>query len=71
LQAQTKIRIERFHGIGRLVASGFSRKVIVDLLRARYLTTTPERTFAAGRPVHIKRVRITESGRRAQASGRR
>jgi hypothetical protein len=50
-----------------LLARGFSREVIVDLLHARFVTTTPERTFAAQRPVHITRLRITDAGRRALA----
>jgi hypothetical protein len=50
-----------------LLARGFSRKVILDLLHTGCLTTTPERTFAAGKPVHITRVQITDAGRRALA----
>jgi hypothetical protein len=55
------------HGEALLLARGFSSNGILDLLRARCLTTTPERTFAAGRPIHINRVLITDAGRRALA----
>ncbi len=48
-----------------LLARGFSRAAIVDLLHAGSVTITPERTLAAERPVHLTRVRITEVGRRA------
>jgi len=54
-----------------LLARGFSRAVILDLLRDGCVTSPPpERTFAPGRPVHLTRVQITEAGRRALADQR-
>jgi hypothetical protein len=46
-----------------LLARGFSRSVIFELLQAGYVRKTHERTFAAGQPVHIDRVVITDTGR--------
>ena len=48
-----------------LLACGFSRAAIVDLLHAGSVTIKPEQTLAAERPVHLTRVRITEVGRRS------
>jgi hypothetical protein len=46
-----------------LLARGFTRGVIIELLEAGWVTKTHELTFAAGQPVHIDRVTITDAGR--------
>jgi hypothetical protein len=46
-----------------LLALGFSRAAIVDLLHAGSVTIAPEQSLAAKRPVHLTRVRITDVGR--------
>jgi hypothetical protein len=48
-----------------LLARGFSRGVIFELLQAEYVTKRPERTPASGGPIHIDRVVITDAGRAA------
>ena len=51
-----------------LLAHGFSREAIAELLHAKFAATRPEQlTFAARSPLHIARVRITDAGRRALA----
>ena len=50
-----------------LVAHGFGFDLMVAVVKAGLATATPERTFAAGKPVEVTRVRITEAGRRALA----
>jgi hypothetical protein len=50
-----------------LLARGFSRAAIADLLHAGSVTIRPERTLAAERPIHITRVQITDAGRWALA----
>jgi hypothetical protein len=49
----------------RLVAHGFDFNLMLRLVRERLATATPERTFAAGKPIQATRVRITDVGRRA------
>jgi hypothetical protein len=46
-----------------LLARGFSRGVIFELLQAGLVTKTQERTFAPGQPIYIDRVVITDAGR--------
>jgi hypothetical protein len=48
-----------------LLARGFSRGVIFELLQTGCVSKTHERTFAAGQPVYIDRVVITDAGRAA------
>jgi hypothetical protein len=48
-----------------LTAHGFKLDVLISIVSAEFATATPERTFAAGRPVEVTRVRITDAGRRA------
>jgi hypothetical protein len=48
-----------------LVAHGFDFDLIARLVREGLATATPDRTFAAGKPVEVTRVRITDAGRRA------
>jgi hypothetical protein len=50
-----------------LVADGFALKVILGSIGGGLATTMPERTFAAGKPVEVTRLRITDAGRRALA----
>jgi hypothetical protein len=50
-----------------LVAHGIDFDLMLRLVRERLATATPERTFAAGKPVEVTRVRITDTGRRALA----
>jgi hypothetical protein len=52
-----------------LTAHGFKLDVLISIVSAGLATATPERTFAAGKPVEITRVRITDAGRRAMAEG--
>jgi hypothetical protein len=46
-----------------LVAHGFDFDLMARLVRERLATATPERTFAAGKPIEVTRVRITDAGR--------
>ena len=48
-----------------LSAHGFKLDVLISIVSAEFATVTPERTFAAGKPVEITRVKITDAGRRA------
>lgn len=48
-----------------LVAHGFPFDLMARLVRERLATATPELTFAAGTPVEVTRLRITDAGRRA------
>jgi hypothetical protein len=50
-----------------LRAHGFKLDVLISIVSAEFATATPERTFAAGKPVEVTRVRITDAGRRALA----
>jgi hypothetical protein len=46
-----------------LVAHGFAFDLMARLVRERLATATPERAFAASKPVEVTRVRITDAGR--------
>jgi hypothetical protein len=50
-----------------LLAHSFTVALMVEVVRAELATATPERTFAAGKPVEVSRIRITDAGRRALA----
>jgi hypothetical protein len=50
-----------------LTAQGFPLKVILGVIGNKFATTQAERTFAAGKPVDVARVRITDAGRRTLA----
>jgi hypothetical protein len=50
-----------------LTAHGFKLDVLISIVSAEFATAQPERTFAAGKPIGISRVRITETGRLALA----
>jgi hypothetical protein len=50
-----------------LGAHGFKLDVLISLVSAEFATATPERVFAAGKPVEVTRVQITDAGRRALA----
>ena len=47
-----------------LVAHGFDFDLMSRWVRERLATAKPERTFAAGKPVEVTRVRVTDGGRR-------
>jgi hypothetical protein len=53
--------------VALLRAHGFTVALMVDVVRAELATAKAERVFAAGKPVEITRVRITDAGRRALA----
>jgi hypothetical protein len=46
---------------------GFKLEMMVGLVDRGLVTASPERSFAANRPVDRTRVRITEAGRQALA----
>jgi hypothetical protein len=48
-------------------ANGFKLDVLISIVSAGLATATPERVFAAGRPVEVTQVRITDAGRLALA----
>jgi hypothetical protein len=48
-----------------LAAHGFTLDVVVGLTRAGLVTSTTQRGHAGGHSIDLKRVRITEAGRRA------
>jgi hypothetical protein len=48
-----------------LTAHGLKLDVLISLVSAEFATATPERVFAAGKPVEVTRVQITDTGRRA------
>jgi hypothetical protein len=50
-----------------LRSHGFKLDVLISLVSAEFATATPERAFAAGKPVELTRVQITDAGRRALA----
>jgi hypothetical protein len=50
-----------------LLVTRFALDMMVGLVRERLATATLERTFTAGKPVEVTRVRITDAGRRALA----
>ena len=50
-----------------LVRQDFAFDLMARVVRERLATATPERAFAAGKPVEVTRLRITEVGRRALA----
>jgi hypothetical protein len=51
----------------QLTASEFKIDVLISIVSAEFATAQPDRTFAAGKPIEITRVRITETGRLALA----
>jgi hypothetical protein len=51
-----------------LTAQGFKLDVLISVVSAGFATATPERAFAAGKPVEVTRVRITEAGRQVLGS---
>jgi hypothetical protein len=50
-----------------LLVTRFTFDKMVGLVHERLATATLERTFTAGKPVEVTRVRITDAGRRALA----
>jgi hypothetical protein len=50
-----------------LTAHGFKLDVLISIVSAAFATATRERTFAAGKPIEVSRVRITDAGRRGLA----
>jgi hypothetical protein len=50
-----------------LIAHSFDFDLMARLVRERLATATPERVFAAGNPIEVTRLRITDAGRRALA----
>ena len=50
-----------------LTAHDFKLDVLISIVSAEFATAKPERTFAAGKPVEVTRVRITDAVRRALA----
>jgi hypothetical protein len=53
-----------------LVAQGVDFDLMHRMTREKLVTATPERVFAAGKPVEVTRMRIIE-GRRALANQER
>jgi hypothetical protein len=53
-----------------LRAHGFKLDVLIRLVSAEFATATPERVFAAGKPVEVTRVQITDAARRTPADQR-
>jgi hypothetical protein len=47
-----------------LTAHGFRLDVLISIVSVALATAQPERTFGAGKPVEVTRVRITDAGRR-------
>jgi hypothetical protein len=43
---------------------------MAGMVRERLATATPERVFAAGKPIEVTPVKITDAGRRALAERR-
>ena len=52
-----------------MLAHGFPVPLLVDLCIAGLAIATPERMVAGGRPVEVVRMKITEAGQQALASG--
>ena len=53
-----------------LVAHGFAFDLMAGLVSERLATATPEHIFAAGKPVEVTRVRVTDpSGGRSLSDG--
>jgi hypothetical protein len=50
-----------------LLAHGFPLKVILGIVSSGLATATADRAFAAGRPIDVARLQITDAGRRALA----
>jgi hypothetical protein len=50
-----------------LAAYGFTVALMVDVVSAGLATAIADRVYAAGKPVEVTRVRITDAGRRALA----
>jgi hypothetical protein len=50
-----------------LLAHGFTLDLIDGIVSAGLAAPMAERTFAAGHPIEVTRVRITEAGRQALA----
>jgi hypothetical protein len=55
------------NGSTLLIASGFTLDMMGGLARCGFVTARAERPFAGGKPMEIKRLQITEAGRRALA----
>jgi hypothetical protein len=53
-----------------LVAHGFDFDLMARMVRERLATATPQRVFAASKPVEVTRVKIKDAGRRALAERR-
>ena len=50
-----------------LQAHGFTLQSLINVVGAGLASATPERVYAAGKPVDVARMRITAAGRRALA----
>ena len=47
-----------------MLANGFTAELLVELIHTRLASAQAERMVAAGKPIEVARVRITEAGRR-------
>jgi hypothetical protein len=47
-----------------MLANGFTAELLVELIHAGLASAQVERMVAAGQPIEVARVRITEAGRR-------
>jgi hypothetical protein len=47
-----------------LLANGFTAELLVELIHDGLASAQVERMVAAGKPIEVARVRITEAGRR-------
>jgi hypothetical protein len=47
------------------LAHGFTRNLLADLILAGFVSAETERVMAEGWPINVRRIRITDAGRRA------
>jgi hypothetical protein len=50
-----------------LLVTRFTTDMVIGLVHERLASATLERTFIAGKPIEVTRIRITDVGRRALA----
>ena len=48
-----------------MLAHGFKPALLDDLVKAGLATTSTDRMIAGGKPLHVTRFKITDTGRRA------
>jgi hypothetical protein len=54
-----------------MLAHGFTVELLVELMRAGFVTAKGERQRAGGKSIKAARLRITEAGRRASRNAER